>query len=237
MIKFYYKKEKLLEKIKIAETSYILKYSVDADFSFLPGQYVGIQVAPTWRRAYSIYKQEPGVIWFLIDTKPAGIASKYFEEVEVGAENLIVGPYGKFLLQQTKNKKVFVGTGTGIAPFYPMVAEMKHKDNYDMLDVSADFLFGCRFFEDEVAYSFFEEYIDESFRYIQCITKEENPENEKYPKALFFNGRVTAFLQQHLNDYTKDTEFYICGNPEMVEDVKLLLTLHGFLNVYGEKYG
>jgi all-trans-retinol 13,14-reductase len=237
MIKFYYKKEKILEKIKIAETTYIFKYSVDPDFTFIPGQYVGIQVAPTWRRAYSIYKQEPGVLWFLIDTKPAGIASQFFEKAEVGEENLIIGPYGKFLLQQTKSKKVFVGTGTGIAPFYPMVAEMKHRDNYDMQDVSADFLFGCRFFEDEVSYDFFQEYISDNFRYIQCITKEENPDIQKFPKALFFNGRVTKYLEQHLIEYPKDTEFYICGNPDMVEDVRLLLTLHEFKNVYGEKYG
>jgi all-trans-retinol 13,14-reductase len=237
MIKFYYKKEKLLEKIQIAESTYILKYSVDPHFTFIPGQYVGIQVAPTWRRAYSIYKQEPGILWFLIDTKPGGIASKFFDEVEVGAENLLVGPYGKFFLEQTKNKKVFIGTGTGIAPFYPMVAEMKHKDNYDMQGVEADFLFGCRFFEDEVSYNFFEEYIDDSFRYIQCITKEENPDAEKFPKAYFFNGRVTAYLQQHLIEYPKATEFYICGNPDMVEDVKLLLTMNGYTNVLGEKYG
>jgi NAD(P)H-flavin reductase len=114
---------------------------------------------------------------------------------------------------------------------------MKHRDNYDMQDVSADFLFGCRFFEDEVSYDFFQEYISDNFRYIQCITKEENPDIQKFPKALFFNGRVTKYLEQHLIEYPKDTEFYICGNPDMVEDVRLLLTLHEFKNVYGEKYG
>ncbi len=234
MLNFYNKTEKLLEKTQIAETTYLLKYSIDPNFTFQPGQYVGIQTTPTHRRAYSIFKVEEGGIWFLIDTIPGGIASKYFEEVQVGAENLIVGPYGRFTLKPTENKKVFISTGSGVAPFYPMVDQLKNKS--EIQNIQIDFLFGCRFFENEISYDFFAQYINLNFKYIQCITKQENPNTEKFPDALFFNGRVTKYLEQNLVNYSKTDEFYICGNPEMVEDVRTMLLIKGYMNVFGEKY-
>ncbi len=234
MLNFYNKTEKLLEKIQIAETTYLFKYSIDKSFSFVPGQYVGIQTTPTHRRAYSIFKTDEDGIWFLIDTIPGGIASQYFEQVQVGAENLIVGPYGRFTLKPSVNKKVFISTGTGIAPFYPMVEQIKNSN--EMENVQIDFLFGCRFFENEVSYEYFEPFINQNFRYIQCITKEENSDTTRFPSALFFNGRVTKFLQENLINYSKSDEFYICGNPEMVEDVKTMLLIKGYSNVFGEKY-
>lgn len=232
--KFYKNVERILEKTKVAENTYLIKYSIGSDFSFIPGQYVGIQVSPVHRRAYSVFKLETDSVWFLIDTKPGGIASKYFERVQVGAENLILGPYGRFNLKQTKNKKIFISTGTGMAPFYPMVEDIKTKDEY--YAVESEFLFGCRYFADEISYEFFNKYISKDFKYIQCITQETELDDSKFPNTEFFSGRVTKYLENNYEKYSKNDEFYICGSPQMVEDVKIFLMLKGFSNVFGEKY-
>lgn len=216
----------------IAPKVYIIKFEKPKDFTWAPGQYIGITTHPTHRRSYSVFEEDEENLIFLIDSKPGGRASIYWDEAKVGDVKFILGPYGKFTYQDTHYKKVFISTGTGIAPFYPMVKALREAKP----EVEIDFIFGCRYLEDEIAYEFFRKFISNKFKYIRSITKlsesqiaDDNPELDTYTE------RITSFLPE-LNYDWKNTEFYICGNPDMVTDTMNILTGLGADKVYFEKY-
>ena len=229
-MKFHNAKQKLIYKEKIAEQTYILKYNIAPDLEWEPGKYIGVGISGLYRRSYTIWDLTDGVLTLLVDTKPGGLASQFFDRVEVGEESLIIGPYGRFLLQDTPFRKVFISTGTGIAPFYPMVKSLKK-------GTKATFVFGAGTFNTEIAYQFFQEFISDDFEYVQAITRhtqEHVPvDQDKRVKVMF--GRVTTVVPQLNLDY-KNCEFYICGSPQMVENMGEVLTANGADKIFYEKY-
>lgn len=116
---------KLLKKTQLTETAFELQYELPADFAWNVGQFVGARVQPTYTRAYSIVEAIDGILTLIVDIKPGGIASQYFEKVQEGDITNILGPYGIFgrnlLAEGSSKTKVFISTGSGIAPFIPMI--------------------------------------------------------------------------------------------------------------------
>lgn len=230
-MKFTNEKQKLIYKEKLAEQVYLLKYSINPDLEWRPGQYIGVGISGTYRRSYTIFDLKDGILTLIVDTKPGGLASQFFDKVEVGMESLIIGPYGRFGNQLTENNKVYISTGTGIAPFLSMVKESRDKKN------KMTFIFGAKTLIDEVSYRFFKEFIDEDFEYIQCITRH-LPEHKLEgldKKAEIYFERITTALPKLKLDF-QNSEFYICGSPQMVEDVNSVLSGLGADKIYYEKY-
>ena len=60
-----------------------------------------------------------------------------------------------------------------------------------------------------------ENYAEE--RYVLCTSRDDKGD---------FKGRVTAYLHQH--EFDKNTQFYLCGNSQMIFDVLELLKNKGF---------
>ncbi|MFS8130789.1 MAG: FAD-dependent oxidoreductase [Candidatus Dojkabacteria bacterium] len=224
--------EKIIYKEKIAENIFFFKYSLPLDFEWKAGQYIGVGISNTYRRCYSIWEAKEGVLTLLVDTKPGGLASQFFDDAEVGAENLILGPYGRFWVQETNFQKVFISTGTGIAPFYPMVKEALVKGN------KVTFVFGASSFTSEIAYPYFKEFLEnENFKYVQAITRntqEHIPDNQDKKVEVKF-GRVTTVVPELNLDY-KNCEFYLCGSPNMVDDMENVLREKGADKILHEKY-
>jgi len=59
----------------------------------------------------------------VVNVAPMGPGSQYFLSCRVGDTVEIIAPLGMFCLTDSPNKKVFVATGTGIAPFYSMIVD------------------------------------------------------------------------------------------------------------------
>lgn len=221
-------KSKLVSKIQLNEVTYELKYEIPQGFVYKPGQFLVLLVTPPFRRSYSVCEVKDGLLTLLIDVKPMGVASKYFIDVNVGDETVLMGPYGQFFMNQTSHNKVFIATSTGIAPFLPMVAELKSgKALYK--NTKVEFLYGSRYLKEDIAKPYLEKYIGDNFKYLPCITQPEDPD------AVFYRGRVTEVFIDQNYDY-KNTEFYICGGPAMVESMREILKTFGAEKVYFEKY-
>lgn len=232
-MKFFNYQAKLLEKRLLVPHVYYFKYEKPADFSYLPGQYIGITTHPTHRRCYSVFESDENTISFIIDVKPGGLASQYFESAQVGDAKQIIGPYGRFFVQKTTNPKIFIGTGSGAVPFISMINEFASEPEFNSTDIKI--LFGARYFEDDYAVEYLKKFIANKFEYIQCITKPDESKSQEKRLSNYKNGRVTKVISEVNIDF-KNTEFYICGNPDMVNEVSEIVKERGGEKIYVEKY-
>lgn len=232
-MKFFNYQAKLLEKIEIAPEVYYLRYEKPQDFKYQPGQYIGITTHPTHRRCYSILESDENTISFIIDVKPGGLASQYFESAQIGDAKQIIGPYGRFFVQKNTNPKIFIGTGSGAVPFISMINGFRNDPEFQNTDIKI--LFGARYFEDDFAVDYFKNMTSDKFEYIQCITRPEESKIFEKKQDNFKNGRVTKIINELEIDFI-NSEFYICGNPDMVNEVGEIIKAKGGERVVVEKY-
>lgn len=219
---------KLISKEKVSESTYVLKYEVSLEMEALPGQYAVVQVSETVRRPYSIVAAEGNTVTFAVDTRPGGVGSKYFESTKVGDSTTGLFSMGDFLIRNLQPNKLFVATGTGIAPVISMVEELEEKGHKGKVVL----LWGMRKQEDN--------YMDRLLNladlkldvtFIPCYSREDMPIQGA------FNGRVTQALKElDLPVGPNDTETYIVGRPEVVKEVSGILKEMGFNHVFGEQY-
>ena len=113
---------RLIKIRNLSPSAYVLRFE-RKDFNFLPGQCVNIGIKGTGiNREYSTYsgKDDP-YLEFLIKDVSGGLVSSALRKLAIGTEVDMHGPYGAFILNPEKinhSNYVFIGTGTGIAPFH-----------------------------------------------------------------------------------------------------------------------
>lgn len=231
MNKIYNFQSKLLSKKQLIEGIFELKYTVPETFIYTPGQFVGARVTPTHTRAYSIVDVTDNVLTLLIDIKPQGKASIYFEKVEVGAETNLLGPYGIYKEKDTDLPKVFISTGTGIAPFIPIISKLvESKPNVQLFN-----FFGLKYMQNDIAYRYFEKLLNTNCKYINCVSREDISTSTAEEFRELKSGRVTQVIPKYSFDW-HNTEFYICGGPEMVNEMSSVLSTLGADKIFVEKY-
>ncbi len=219
---------KLLSKEKLTDETYEFKYEVPQGFPFEPGQFVGLQVPPYPLRSYSIVDIKNGAITLLIDifTK-----SNYFVTTQVGDVLTLSGAYGVFKVKDTDLPKVFICTGTGVAPFIPMVKKLLASPPH--APPPTKFFFGSRYLKDDYTAKYFGETLNNpNLEFVRCVTRPEEPIG---PDQQYTQGRVTEIVPKHNIDW-KNSEFYICGSPQMVTDMKQILMNLGADKIYVEKF-
>lgn len=159
--------------------------------------------------------KEKNSIDFLQSVAPMGEGSKWFMNLKAGDEVSFLGPLGKFCMQKnTPEGKTFVATGCGVAPLRSMILDYLESGG----TAPVTLYWGLRF-ETDVFWK-------EEFEALE----------KKYPNFHFYltlskptdiwqglKGRVT----DHLLSETKqlqNTEYYLCGNRQMIVEVRKLLT-------------
>jgi CDP-4-dehydro-6-deoxyglucose reductase, E3 len=207
----------------------------DSSFMFLPGQYGTIIIDEKTRRQYS-FASPPASLpegEFVVDTSPMGKGSLFFLNAEVGGVFQMLAPLGKFQLNDTSAKKVLVATGTGIAPFRSMIqAELARS----ALRVTSSnvinpqpvtrnpqlhLYWGLRHEEDMYWQDELKAITGQltGFQYFLCLSKP----GENWMGA---KGHVTEHVLANETDVVK-TEFYLCGNKAMVEELSSALKNRG----------
>lgn len=98
-----------------------------SNFSFLPGQFVRIDIAPDTGRFYSIASHPSDEnLKFIIKYAPDGITANFFMNAKEGDEISVSDAMGNLKPPDTEAPCIFVATGTGIAPVLSLVSEMEH---------------------------------------------------------------------------------------------------------------
>ena len=215
----------------LTDGTYLFSLRLSEEIGFFPGQFLVLQIEPKIFRSYSIMGISDGILYLLIDTRVGGPASIFFEAAQEGTElNLIGSAMGKFVVQDNNKEKVFVATGTGLAPFVPMMNSILEKD----ANAKVRLYFGARHIKSDYSGFLLESSPEQfpNFSIVHCISQPEGALDEG-----FLHGRVTDIIPKYEKD-CREPEFYLCGNPKMVDDIQAALRLCGAdKNMFTEKYG
>jgi ferredoxin-NADP reductase len=209
-------------------------------FDFIPGQFVTLDLPihekknKRWR-SYSIASWPDGsnTIELVIVLLEGGAGTTYlFSEVKEGAELLLRGPQGVFVLPANIDKDIFfICTGTGIAPFRSMLHFIKdrsipHKNIY--------LIFGTRQVPDCLYYNelmSLEKEI-EDFYYLPTFSREKEESKVR-------RGYVHAVYEEILSAEKRPALFMLCGWKNMVDEAKDRILQLGYdkHDIHLELYG
>ncbi len=227
-------KDMLLEIVDVrkeTESVKTFRFRPDKPMDFNPGQFVQLTReidGEKVTRSYSVSSSPSRREYFEITFKvyPEGKFSPVLWKMGKGDTIKASGPMGMFCFDECRCKNlVFIAGGTGIAAFSGMVRHTVE----DGLDYNITLIYsarnpGCIIFRDEF-FSLAEK--SDKFRFVVTITRPWTSE-EKWDGRT---GRMDAeFLEETIKgDMNRDSMFYLCGPPKMVESV------HGMLEKIGVK--
>lgn len=190
---------------------------------FRPGQFVTFRVAEGMFRAYSIASDYKNFeeYEFLISCGHEGIGANFFRNIQVGEKVNFLGPNGHFkIIVPVAKELFFFATGTGISPFIPMLEFLMDNN----CDTKIHLIHG---FRDESNLEFYKSVHSNlkercpNFKSEIYISKPETTNSE------FKKGRITDFIKSLKIEEIKDSQVYLCGHPEMIEEsVEFLINAH-----------
>ena len=180
-----------------------------ARFPFKAGQHLSLGIHGDYQsREYSIYSSENDQnLEVLVKEVVNGYFTPKLRKLKAGDLVEIHGPFGNFGMKAAEvptGKFVFIASGTGIAPFRSIVR------TYPEIDYTL--IHGVRYVKE--AYDR-EQYADD--RYILCTSRDSNGT---------YQGRLTGYLIDCV--FAPGTQFYLCGNSDMIFDALEILKEKGF---------
>jgi len=180
-----------------------------ARFAFKAGQHISLGIKGDYQsREYSIYSGvNDANLEVLVKEVENGYFTPKLRKLKQGDWVEIHGPFGKFGMEPkdaASGKFVFIASGTGIAPFRSMVR------TYPEIDYLL--IHGVRYSDeayDKAEYA--------SGRYVLCSSRDQSGD---------YQGRLTGYLKTCT--FTPETQFYLCGNSDMIFDALEILKDKGF---------
>lgn len=210
-----------LGKELIARDVYSLRFTKPSGFTFAPGQFILFDVplienpADVQTRAFSLASlpSEKDLL-FIAKLVKGGRASRWIvEALEPGTAITFKGPFGNFTLDPGTEKDVlFIATGTGLAPFRPMILSLLEKKSTQRMDV----VFGVTSETDLFWQEEMQEWTSRGNIFTHVTLSE--------PSALWkgHKGWVQAIAPGVVGGDFRNRSLYICGSPHMTKDVKRL---------------
>jgi CDP-4-dehydro-6-deoxyglucose reductase len=195
--------------------------------AFEPGQFIWLCPQVEKRRMprpYSIASPPNGDNRFelCLNRLPAGPFSQRLFRMRPGEAIPFDGPAGSFLLRQPFRDSLFIATGTGIAPIRSMIGHLLQGG----ASAGLTLLFGARDAESILYRKEFEE------------LAARHPNFQFHPtlsRVASSNGAAWAgrrgYVQEHLFELLGSrtgVDVYVCGLPQMVQDVRARLMEKGF---------
>jgi CDP-4-dehydro-6-deoxyglucose reductase, E3 len=183
-------------------------------FDFIPGQFVSLSEMINGKkvtRAYSIASRPyRNTFELCLNEVHDGIFSPFLFRMNPGDTVEMKGPHGAFVMRKPVSDSIFVATGTGIAPFIPMLEHCLEKDSEHQYTL----VFGVRY-DHSVLYKDRLDQLDArypNFKFICTVTR-------PGPDWKGNSGRIQQYVFPEIGD-RRDIDIYICGLKEMVNDVR-----------------
>ncbi len=194
---------KLINRRWLTDEIFELAFTRPEQIDFKPGQHLRFH-HEHGERDYTIISSvtDPWLYFCLKHIQNQGF-SAYVADCPIGEIFSVSGPHGQFIHRPSANVNVFVGTGTGIAPFVAFAsADIK---DYILLQ-------GIRN-PRQIIYS--EQLRKKSRLYVPCMSQGSDS------SLIGFSGRVTDYLKTELDQ--ADYDFYLCGRREMIADATAII--------------
>ncbi len=173
---------------------------------------LNIRIAtPPWDRAKGAF----------MDVNP-GVCSSYIFSRKPGDKVTISGPYGEFFIKDTKNEKMFIGGGAGMAPMRSHIFDLLKTKK--IKDIPFTFFYGARnpremFYEDE--YRALEKEFPNFKFTVGYSDKEPEGANWNAPNGFIHQIIYDSYLREH--EEPEEIEYYLCGPPMMIAAVVKML--------------
>jgi len=177
------------------------------------GQYALVRVAPFEWRPYSLASAPGRTVRLLVDVRTKGMGASWASTTAPGDDVDLELPYGHWLVTpdrdttdaEAPHRRIFIATGTGIAPFLTAFEADRRDD--DILIV------GCSQTEDDLTGR-----VDTPLpRLIRCVSREAAPGT--------FHGRITDYLNAEGID--PQATYYVCGSARIVRDISRIIQAGG----------
>lgn len=195
----------------------------DESLGFQPGQFITMDLPISEKRqkrwrSYSIASKSVNdtLLEFIIVRVEEGLGSGYlFHDIKIGDTIKFKGPSGGFIVPQYPTYDVvMICTGTGVAPFRPML--------YDLLENQktkqhVELIFGTRE-ESGLLYRNEFEALERqypNFKYSPCLSRQ---------RGIGHNGYVHDVYLENFKDTRNDVKFLLCGWTQMIDDAITNLT-------------
>lgn len=201
----------IITKKLIADHFLEIRFAKPAGFEYQAGQFLQLLVPPAVTpRSYSLSSTPADdYLEFGVKLYENGLASEYFQTLSVGDQVQLKGPFGRFV-NTYPDPLVGIATGAGLVPIYGILRdEILNKKNQAPLHL----IFGVRTEADLFWLDRLEELTAVAKNFSYTITLSQ-------PSSAW-SGRVGRVTEQL--DILPATRYFICGNPEMVKDVRTQL--------------
>jgi propane monooxygenase reductase subunit len=200
-----------------------------AAYEFKPGQYSDVMIPGTEEhRSFSMATTptNPGLLQFIIKRYPGGRFSGLLEnELTVGAELLLRGPYGSFTIKNDSERDIVcIGGGAGMAPILSLLRHLAEIGSTRRVR----YYYGAR----TAADLFYLGEIAElgsrlaEFAFVPALSEETAAEWGAIGVADGDVGLVTDVVDRREPDLT-EAEIYLCGPPPMVDAAMAMLDSKG----------
>lgn len=225
---------KLIESTELAPEVRHFVFEVPGveKFTFVPGQFVSMNRVINEKkitRAYSIASapSETNRFELCLNLVHEGLLSPRLFEMQPGDTVDIRPPLGMFVLRNPPRDTVFIGTGTGIAPFRSIL-----KAQLNETSPAFTLVFGVRHESHLMYRAEFEELARKHshFRFLPTLSRP----TESWTGR---SGHVQSHLQEAIGE-RRDIDVFLCGLKLMVDDVRNILKEMGFdrKQILFEKY-
>lgn len=225
----------IIEKILL--THNIIKLSLKTNqFECEPGQYLTLLVdSNRIARSYSIANNpnKDGFIELHIKLIDNGLMSQWLKnEANIGCKVTLHGPAGNCFYSEGEGDDypiILAGTGTGLAPLYAVIHQALDKGHQGKISLFHGALRGEDLYFIEELKSLEKKY--ENFKYSACVL---NGENNKF----YQTGDIQEIVLENIPEDKENVRLFLCGAPEMVNDLKLKAFIKGLLskNIYAEAF-
>lgn len=215
-------------KIQLTHNVFEITFTPPHPISITPGQFFtfflpGIK-SP---RSFSVLTKKGEDFVSIIKRLEDGRGgSKEICDYEIGSLVKWIGPVGLFVDSKKENKKLFLWTWTGMVPLYAMIEDHIKREKSQLFSL----ILWNRTFADSYYLEEFENFtkLNSHFHFELYLSREN--------KEGFKNWYIKEFLTQE--NIAKYDEFYICGNPVMVDEVVQILSQFWIWseNIFKEKY-
>lgn len=240
---------KLGEKTQLTSNVWKFKFSLvdPKTIDFKAGQYLILKIKDQCR-LYSICSPDFIKDYFelVVEIVPGGLGSTYLDNLKVGDSVNFQGPAGLFTIKNSNLNKIFLATGTGIAPTRNMIySNIKHQTS----NIKYYLFWGLKTRNDVCFFDELKKLAQENvnFQFKICLSREKDLVG--LDSRYFMLGHINDGLMRSfevilgsdplkgptlLNSY----QYYICGGRDMVSSMVTFLQEQGIKkeNIFFEKF-